>query len=196
MIAAGDHCLAAAYRGLCPGVVPRRLFHFRMAQKATFWGCSVEQLQNEAEEARALLLASRDARPWLDQASVVDMWMDSQGRSGSVELWRGNPADYSGPVGGAYDAGDRTGSVRWCRLDGSPCGPADFLHRICGYSPRMVPEMACYYGMPTLVVRGGKANLLAAPPELVKKFLAGGIVPVKNCYGSPARGFAGGDVLD
>lgn len=36
LIAAADHCLAAAYAGKCPGVDPQQLFNFRVEQKAKF----------------------------------------------------------------------------------------------------------------------------------------------------------------
>jgi hypothetical protein len=36
-IAAADHCLGAAYAGLCPGVDPQRLRAFRLAQRCSFY---------------------------------------------------------------------------------------------------------------------------------------------------------------
>ena len=40
MVAAADHCLAAAYRGECPGVEPDRLMQWRAASRAEHQGVS------------------------------------------------------------------------------------------------------------------------------------------------------------
>jgi hypothetical protein len=61
-----------------------------------------------------------------------------------------------------------------------------------------LPEAAAREGIPFLADqtdRSGrrKVVLMAAPPDLVRRFLAGEIVPgLVDYYGDPARGFAGG----
>lgn len=63
-----------------------------------------------------------------------------------------------------------------------------------------LPEAACREGIPflaTVTDRDGRVKtvLQAAPPELIRRFLAGEIVPgLVDMYGDPARGFAGGYV--
>nr|PZM90593.1 MAG: hypothetical protein DIU72_12315 [Pseudomonadota bacterium] len=53
--AAADHCLAAAYRGECPGVDPDALMRWRVATRAAFQGRSPEELLADVERARAAL---------------------------------------------------------------------------------------------------------------------------------------------
>jgi len=70
--AAADHCLAAAYRGECPGVDPDALMRWRVKTRAAFQGRSAEELLADVERARAAL---REA-PSIDLgagASVRDM---------------------------------------------------------------------------------------------------------------------------
>lgn len=55
MAAAADHCLAAAYRGECPGVDPDALMRWRVETRAKFQGRSVESLMADVERARAAL---------------------------------------------------------------------------------------------------------------------------------------------
>lgn len=70
-----------------------------------------------------------------------------------------------------------------------------------GQSIPELPEAAAREGIPFLATvrdRDGreKVVLQAAPPGLVSRFMAGEIVPgLKNVYGDPARGFAGGYVM-
>lgn len=61
-----------------------------------------------------------------------------------------------------------------------------------------LPEAACREGIPFLSTvrdRDGreKVVLMVSPPDLVRRFLAGEVVPgLCDFYGDPARGFAGG----
>lgn len=55
MIAAADHCLAAAYRGDCPGVEPDALMRWRVETRAKFQGRSVEAVLADVESARQRL---------------------------------------------------------------------------------------------------------------------------------------------
>ena len=55
MVAAADHCLAAAYRGECPGVDPDALMQWRVETRAAFQGRPVDVLLADVERARALL---------------------------------------------------------------------------------------------------------------------------------------------
>lgn len=68
MIAAGDHCSAAAYAGLCPGIFPTEFAKFRIAQKLTFYAgdprnahkATSETLAQVIEDAKAKLLAASE----------------------------------------------------------------------------------------------------------------------------------------
>ena len=58
LAAAADHCLAAAYRGECPGVDPDALMRWRVETRAAFQGRSVEELLADVERAREALRAA------------------------------------------------------------------------------------------------------------------------------------------
>lgn len=73
LAAAADHCLAAAYRGECPGVDPDALMHWRIAVRAAHQGRNVEDVMVDVDRARVRLreaprillaerVASRDLR--------------------------------------------------------------------------------------------------------------------------------------
>lgn len=58
LAAAADHCLAAAYRGECPGVYPDQLMRWRAESRARFQGRSVEAVLDDIERAREALRAA------------------------------------------------------------------------------------------------------------------------------------------
>lgn len=55
LIAAGDHCLAAAYAGECPGVDPDELWELRITMRAEYRKVPREQILAEIEKARQIL---------------------------------------------------------------------------------------------------------------------------------------------
>ena len=55
LVAAADHCLAAAYRGECPGVDPDALMVWRAETRAQFPGRSVDEVMANVQKARDLL---------------------------------------------------------------------------------------------------------------------------------------------
>jgi hypothetical protein len=55
LAAAADHCLAAAYRGECPGVDPDELMAWRAASRARFQRRAVEDVLADVERARQAL---------------------------------------------------------------------------------------------------------------------------------------------
>ncbi|HXH05754.1 MAG TPA: hypothetical protein VNI83_04100 [Vicinamibacterales bacterium] len=55
LAAAADHCLAAAYRGECPGVDPDALMRWRVETRAAHQGRSVESILIDLEAARRAL---------------------------------------------------------------------------------------------------------------------------------------------
>ena len=140
MAAAADHCLEAAYRGLCPGVDPEALMRWRAESRAAFQKRPVADVLADVESARRRLRAA-------------------------VE-----------------------------RCDGARLEYADFR----GEHIPELPEAACREGiafLSTIRDRDGREKVIlqAAPADLVRRFLAGEVVPgLQNVYGDPARGFAGG----
>src|SRR5690606_3670863 len=56
--AAADHCLAAAYRGECPGVDPDALMRWRVEARAAYQGRPVAELLEDVEQSRARLRAA------------------------------------------------------------------------------------------------------------------------------------------
>ena len=87
---------------------------------------------------------------------------------------------------------DQTGLVR-----GVQCEYADLREE----SIPELPEAAAREGIPFLssvTDRDGrkKVVLMASPPDLISRFMAGKIIPyLVDYYGDPARGFAGGYVI-
>lgn len=71
MAAAADHCLAAAYRGECPGVDPDALMRWRVESRAKFQGRSAESLMSDVESARKEL-RSRIAPNQIIPGAVTD----------------------------------------------------------------------------------------------------------------------------
>jgi len=134
IVAAADHCLAAAYRGECPGVKPEQLARWREQTRAKFQGRSVADVRRDVDLARAAILESSRDREYADLRD------------------RDIPE---------------------------------------------LPEAAVREGIAFLASvkeRGrSKVVLQAASPDLVRRFLAGELVPgLTDLYGDPARGFAGG----
>ncbi len=58
LIAAADHCLAAAYQGTCPGVDPGALMTYRVRQRAAFQRRPEAAVMAEIEAATAALRAA------------------------------------------------------------------------------------------------------------------------------------------
>lgn len=182
LAAAADHCLAAAYRGECPGVDPDALMRWRVEQRAAHQGRTVEEVLADVEEARLILRRAADA---------------------SVSV----SGQYSRDYGHTYVATVRVANciVRrhggWSSPDEARNAVSD--SRVADLRGEFIPELpeaAARQGIPflaTVVERGGreKVVLQAAPPDLVERFLAGEIVPgLVDHYGDPARGIAGGYV--
>lgn len=56
--AAADHCLGAAYRGMCPGVEPDDLMEWRVASRAAYQGRSAADILADIDRARIALRAA------------------------------------------------------------------------------------------------------------------------------------------
>lgn len=143
MVAAADHCLAAAYRGRCPRVDPDALARWRAESRARFQGRPVEAVLADIAAARGALRAA--------------------------------PRVY---------LGEGTGSVADLR----------------GMEVPELPEAAAREGLAFLAApRAGRTGrfkivLQAADPDQVRVFMGSWARAqgLKDVYGDPARGFAGG----
>lgn len=71
MVAAADHCLAAAYQGACPGVSSDGLLAWRVGTRAAFQARSADALMGDIQHARDLLATA--PRITLGGASAADM---------------------------------------------------------------------------------------------------------------------------
>lgn len=66
LTAAADHCLAAAYRGECPGVDPDTLMRWRVASRAAFQGRPESAVLTDIENARRALKICQTRNGWAD----------------------------------------------------------------------------------------------------------------------------------
>jgi len=192
--AAADHCLAAAYRGECPGVDPDALMRWRVEQRAAHQGRSVEEVLADVERAREALRAAptvqladgidaRDMReaytvqtvlvvPFTDGASV-----DAAGVGDSKFVVFGPRAE------GAWDEGGH--------------------HTFVEHGVPELPEAAAREGV-CFVARlpgpGGRTKIVcqSGTAAQIDAFMrvwapANGLTDI---YGDPARGFAGGYMME
>lgn len=136
VIAAADHCLTAAYQGLCPGVSPQELQDWREKTRAAARGIAPEQLRLQIAQALECLQAT------------------------PTVMLQGVP-------------------VAW--FDGEP--------------PREISEASARAALPYAYVKlqedgRYKSGIRSAPPEAVQYWIEK--CGLKNMYGDPQRGFAGG----
>ena len=170
-VAAADHCLEAAYRGKCPGVDPDELMAWRASSRAAFQKRPVSDVLADVEAARKRL---RDA-VFFGRCSAcgTEDIRCHFGASWCPYCNGSEPDSEISPVQAEY---------------------ADLR----GENIPELPEAAAREGVAFLSQvkdRDGreKVVLMAAPPNLVERFLAGKIVAgLTDMYGDPARGFAGG----
>lgn len=181
LTAAADHCLAAAYQGGCPGVSPDDLLRHRVEEKAKFQKRSAESVSADIEIAKRALADAPNIR--VNDAVVADTRNSVLCVSASM-------------------ACDGTGERTWYEFGTSPGLFSDGVietHRFA--SPiRELPEAACIVGMPFISEvtepTGRRKVVLQGVPsgsDIVRRFMDGEVVPgLTDCYGDPARGFAGG----
>lgn len=72
IIAAADHCLAAAYQGKCPGISPVELKAWREATRSTARAIPLPQLQSQIQEAALALQTA----PRIRLADVDVAWFE------------------------------------------------------------------------------------------------------------------------
>lgn len=189
LAAAADHCLAAAYRGECPGVDPDELMKWRAETRAKHQKRPVEDILADVERARKALReapridlagAVRDMRDAFTVTTVLvapfaeGATVDAAGVGDSREVVFGDLAE------GTWDEG----------------GHHTFVRRGVPELPEAAAREGVAY-LATVTDRDGRRKVVLGghtTPETVEAFLtewgpAQGLVDV---YGDPARGFAGG----
>lgn len=178
LVAAADHCLAAAYRGECPGVDPDDLMRWRAETRAAHQGRSVDDVLAD------IALARREVQ----EAQIVDCDFNAKG-------W----CDSCGPNCMFCS------SCGTCECGANLECPPDYLMCMSvldlrGYEVPELPEAAAREGwayLATVTDRDGREKVVlggATSPEMVREFMmcwapAEGLVDI---YGDPERGFAGG----
>jgi hypothetical protein len=177
LVAAADHCLAAAYRGKCPGVEPDRLMRWRAESRAKFQGRSVEAVLADVERAREALRAAPEIEL---RGPILCPWHEG----GIVRNRRSD------------DCFNERGTD-WAD---EPCRPAITARDMRG---QKVPELSeasareglCFIadGLPS---RDGRRKVVcqSGSPEQIRAFMetwapSKGLLDI---YGDPERGFAGG----
>lgn len=165
LTAAADHCLGAAYRGECPGVDPDALMRWRAESRARFQGRDVADVLADIERARNAAEAA---------AQIV-------------------LSDY-----GCAEHGGHHSDPETCQ----DCADArDTARDMRGTHVPELVEAGTRYGIAYVAdgltdSSGRRKIVCSGPPDVVRAFLAHwapsqGLV---DCYGDPARGFAGGYV--
>lgn len=185
LCAAADHCLAHAYRGLCPWVAPDELMHWRAESRAAHQGRYAMEVLADIERARAKLRTAPLAVVW---AECPDCGEAAQAKYATEGIdWDGSCS-----IGGCYEGGNsspgRVVAAEYKDMRG-----------------RHVPELPeasareglCFIadGLPDpdgrvkVVCQSGTAAQIRAFLEVWAP--AQGLVDV---YGDPERGIAGGYV--
>lgn len=176
MVAAADHCLAAAYRGECPGVGPDELMRWRAETRARFLGKSTDQILAEVEQARAALREAPEIeldRAWCDYHRAIGVYAADCPRGSLCMSWNdGEPVD-------------------------APCR-AIVARDMRGRHVPELPEASARDGL-CFIADGlpdgdGRTKIVcqSGSPEQIRAFEVWaqreGLV---DFYGDPARGFAG-----
>jgi hypothetical protein len=169
LVAAADHCLAAAYRGECPGVDPDALMRWRVAGRARFQGRS-------------------DAKVLADIYAALD----ALERSEPLSFGDVGPHGECGGCGIKVAATEADASFDYCEC------PTVRDMRDREPPVAELTEAACRYGYeyvsgPLVGPDGRRKYTVSGHPATVRAWLEwaprNGIV---DTYGDPERGFAGG----
>ena len=185
LAAAADHCLAAAYRGECPGIDPDALMRWRVETRAAHQGRSPEEILADVERAREAL---RSAPVVVLSHRHIERTTQHcfDGISCAVDM------DGLGICGCACDGctGQAELVVRWERV------ARDMRGRHVPELPEASAREGICFVADGLPGRDGRVKIVcqSGTPEQIRAFMtvwapALGLVDI---YGDPARGFAGG----
>lgn len=190
LCAAADHCLAAAYRGECPGVDPDALMWWRVETRAAHQGRSADDVLADVELARKAL---RDA-PAVDLARMSVRDMRDAYTITTFLVWpfvEGATCDAAG-----------VGDDRWVVFGRRDEGVWDEggHHTSVRRGVPELPEAATREGvayLATVTDRDGRQKIVLGghtTPEVVRAFMEQWAPAhcLTGVYGDPARGFAGG----
>lgn len=172
-VAAADHCLEAAYRGLCPGVDPDALMDWRAAQRAAFQRRAKADVLADVAAAAAALKAA---------PCVQDCGISEERRCRQAELERMREDVYQGSEPSSLDL----------FLSSAPAYLS--VRDLRGRSVPELPEAACRLGVAyvaSVQEPGGRRKVVlggAMPLEVTERFLAGRLVAgLVELYGGPGR---------
>lgn len=193
LIAAADHCLAHAYAGRCPGVASDALMHHRTVQRARFTERSFYDIMADIEAARVALLAAPELVLSSHQCRNVvvrDMrGMYTVTTTLVAPFCEGATVDSAG-------VGDAVYVVAGPRDEG--CWDEGGHVTVVSRGVHELPEAGTRYGIAYIadglpLPDGRIKTVCSGPAEVIEAFLrwapSNGLV---DCYGDPARGFAGG----
>lgn len=168
LVAAADHCLSAAYAGICPGVDPVALGEWRIASRGAFQRRAVEAVRADIERAMAVLQrAPRDAygvvRVFPGDDSVLCGQHGAECSGMTRTCW--------GDVPELPEAAVRLGVAFVARPRPGPDGRAKLVLQAA--TPKQVQNMLDGHYHSILMEDGSAARIV-------------------DVYGDPQRGFAGG----
>lgn len=182
LVAAADHCLAAAYAGHCPGVDPDSLHAHRCAERGAWLSRGPGSGRDEAREAVAL--AARATTTVLDHAGPL-AWADAVRGAGSATT--SVLAEAPTILLGGVEVLDLR------ELGTLPELPTALVRSGQAAVYRMVPLAGARDPRAKVgIIGAGEGSVPGRAP--VAAFLAGEgpAAGLGDLYGDPARGFAGG----
>ncbi|MDD4081876.1 MAG: hypothetical protein PHD05_00680 [Sphaerochaetaceae bacterium] len=167
LVAAADHCLAAAYAGQCPGIDPAKLMEWRVASRAAFQNRTIEEVIADVQTAKKLI----------EETIAKNKFVYLTPCTGGMDDFE-HSTNCGCPLWG-------TGYHPVLDLRGAIIPELPEAAALLG-QPILAGPLACPDGRQKFVLQSAGRELIIAwltnnePPEIV------------NRYGDPERGFAGG----
>jgi hypothetical protein len=197
MIAASDHCLAAAYRGECPGVDPDELMRWRVETRAAFQGRATAEVLADVDRAREALRAA--------PIEILGAEIDPESREPdpyhpitcrdvrAFRCWERREVDEGGEMTAVLETRVAP-SDPWDRSALAARGEISWPQPIPELPEAAVREGICFLSVVTDRDSRKKVVCQSGSPDQIRAFLdnwapAHGLI---DTYGDPARGFAGG----
>lgn len=104
LVAAADHCLSAAYKGLCPGIEPQDIAFFRLNSRAHAQGKKLSALMESISKAEEILNACDSIKIGDELVKIVPL--DCEDNSEITEAAARNGIALS------YESRDRAGELK------------------------------------------------------------------------------------
>lgn len=162
--AAADHCLLAAYSGRCPGIDPDEVMSYRIETRAKFQNRPIEDILEDVKKAISILKSNKTRVHVCTKCGAVK-------NNDNISI----------------DCAHKFEPTEFFIADLRELTPIPEL-----------PEAAARAGIAFISKikdRDGREKVViqSAPPELIEYFMSGKFIPdIKDIYGDPSRGFAGG----